>query len=808
MEPVNSKYPPALIYTGCFFVILKRKSENMKQLIATLVLFVFINSTVLCQDYVVDYTFSNGYTLVYKKLPPASPLQKAQEKTYGLINSEKKLVVPMLYKSIMPGGENGIFIIKDGADKVGLFSVPAQKFIVEPQYFEIESFSEGLATVKKRNTDFDFLWGAVDVNGSVIIPVEYDYLGTLKEGLINFQKENKMGFLDKNNKIIIPAMYYNFSAFSDGLAAVKVSENGKFGYIDKTNTLVISAEYEDAKPFYGGFTSVAIKKGYTTGSAGKGTVTMPGKWVVINKTGKKIQERSFDNVSPLHAGGLFIIESNGKKGTMNTQGMPILPMEYSEVSIDKAGYTVFKTVDTKKYGMMNNVGVTIVAANYDYVSPTTANRFYVLQNGKYTVGDVNNNVFIQPDSANGVILGKKRIVYHYTNKVKIFDLNGNPQKTFTDLNLKSYGHSLSETEDSVKLSFDNTVQLINLATNTKKSMSFGEAGDFNEEGIFISKQKLYDFYDHTGKKLNAKSYYSVVNFSEGVCALQESSSTLPYLADKNFNKIKDLSLYFKGPYSEGLAYATNSQNTTVYYLDKKGMEVFNINAKEGSKCSKGFITIKDNNSRYYHVNKKGITISTTTWNDAGEFVEGLATVNENGKWGFIDTLGKKVIETKYDVVSNFSKGAAMVKLNDGFFLINKKGEAIGNAKYEAAGNPDNGTFPVQKDKLAGLMDSKGNIIIDLKYNSIMYMTEDRVWAAKDGKWGLLDNKGKALTEFIYQAAYDFKDGFARVMLNDKVGVVNKAGKLIVPIEYKSLGSIYKNTILGIRAAETVMYNLK
>ena len=67
---------------------------------------------------------------------------------------------------------------------------------------------------------------------------------------------------------------------------------------------------------------------------------------------------------------------------------------------------------------------------------------------------------------------------------------------------------------------------------------------------------------------------------------------------------------------------------------------------------------------------------------------------------------------------------------------------------------------------------------------------------------------KALTEFIYQGAYDFSNGYARVMLNDKVGVVDKTGKLILPAEYKSLGSIYKNTILGIKPAETVFFNLK
>lgn len=782
----------------------------MQKLFFSLVV-LFTCSAAFCQDYVVDFELKDGYSLVYKKLPastPASPYQTAPEKTYGVINSDNKLVVPMQYKSIMSSGEKGLFIIKDQADNCGLYSATEEKVLVEPQYFEIESFSEGLAVVKKRKPDFGFSWGSIDTRGNIVIPLEYEYLGSSSEGLINFEKDKKMGFMDRDNKVVIPAMYYDFSSFSEGLAAVKVSENGKYGYIDKSNTLVIPAEYEDAYPFSGGFAAVAKKKGYTSSKPGQKSVTVPGQWVVIDKTGKQIQERSFDRVSALNAGGLFIIESDGKKGTMNTKGMPILPMEYSEVTVDKAGYTIFRTTDTKKYGMMNNVGTIIVAPNYDYVSQTTANRFYVIKDGKYTVGDVNNNVFVQPDSANGVLLGKKRIVYYYKNKLKIFDLNGNIQKTITDVNLKSYGHRLSATEDSIKVNEDVTVMLVTLSNDLKKTLPFSEAGDFGDDGIFIGKNNGYDFYDYTGKKLNSKSYYSVVNFSEGICALQETSTSAPMLADKNFNKIKDLYTYFKGPYSEGVAYATNGQTGTVYYLDKKGNEVFNVKAKQGSACTNGFIIIKDNADRFYHVNKTGKPISTKTWEEAGEFKEGLAMVKENGKWGFIDTLGRKIIDCKYEVVSSFTKGAAMVKLGNDFLLINKKGDMIGTEKYEAAGVPDNGTFPVQKNKLAGLIDSKGNTIIDFKYNSIMYMSEDRVWASKDEKWGLLDNKGKELTAFIYQGAYDFKDGFARVMLNDKFGVVNKAGKEILPAVYQSLGSIYKGNMIAIKPAGTAFYRLK
>jgi hypothetical protein len=54
-----------------------------------------------------------------------------------------------------------------------------------------------------------------------------------KEGLISFQKEEKYGFIDKNEKEIIPFMYDSVEEFSDGLAKVKL--NGKSGYINKDN---------------------------------------------------------------------------------------------------------------------------------------------------------------------------------------------------------------------------------------------------------------------------------------------------------------------------------------------------------------------------------------------------------------------------------------------------------------------------------------------------------------------------------------------------------------------------------------------
>ena len=71
------------------------------------------------------------------------------------------------------------------------------------------------------------------------------------------------------------------------------------------------------------------------------------------------------------------------------------------------------------------------------------------------------------------------------------------------------------------------------------------------------------------------------------------------------------------------------------------------------------------------------------------FSEGLASVELNNKYGFIDKEGKEIIPLKYDRVTPFFfMGSAEVMLNDKWFYINKKGERS--------------AFPEKLEKLIGI----------------------------------------------------------------------------------------------------------
>ncbi|APA52029.1 hypothetical protein BLD35_02145 [Campylobacter coli] len=68
-----------------------------------------------------------------------------------------------------------------------------------------------------------------------------------------------------------------------------------------------------------------------------------------------------------------------------------------------------------------------------------------------------------------------------------------------------------------------------------------------------------------------------------------------------------------------------------------------------------------------------------------DFSEGLAKVELNRKYGFMDKNGKIVIEPKFDGVGNFSEGLAAVGLNGKWGFIDKNGEFAIKPKFDVFG---------------------------------------------------------------------------------------------------------------------------
>ena len=136
------------------------------------------------------------------------------------------------------------------------------------------------------------------------------------------------------------------------------------------------------------------------------------------------------------------------------------------------------------------------------------------------------------------------------------------------------------------------------------------------------------------------------------------------------------------------------------------------------------------------------------FDDAGSFYNGLAQVQKDVKWGYIDTKGKVVIDCIYDA---------------------------------AAWSFNNGLVRVKKDGKWGFIDTKGKVVIDFLYDNAESFNNGFAQVKKNGKYGFIDTTGKLVIDCIYDDVDDLeilkdlflKNGF-EVLFLDTVYVVKKS----------------------------------
>ena len=124
-----------------------------------------------------------------------------------------------------------------------------------------------------------------------------------------------------------------------------------------------------------------------------------------------------------------------------------------------------------------------------------------------------------------------------------------------------------------------------------------------------------------------------------------------------------------------------------------------------------------------------------------DFIEGLAVVCLNGKYGFVNKSAEIVIPLKYNYATCFSEGLACVELNGKWGFINKSGNFIIPYKYDNACKFFEGLAKVELNGKYGFIDKSGNVVIQLKYDYVSRFIEGRVWVELNGEGFCIDKQG-------------------------------------------------------------------
>jgi len=177
----------------------------------------------------------------------------------------------------------------------------------------------------------DKRYGAIDLKGNVVIPLEYDWLASQRQNkMLLAEKDTLAGFLDRKGKAVIPVVYdYYFvewetqQYFSEGM--IPVSRGGKSGIVDTNGRIVV--------PFIHDNTSYCIhkqrfivsnydkKNGYRQWLVSLNGDTVAGPYNRID----------YYNDAP------YLVANNDLYGYIGEDGREIIPCRYEKASYFRDG---------------------------------------------------------------------------------------------------------------------------------------------------------------------------------------------------------------------------------------------------------------------------------------------------------------------------------------------------------------------------------------------------------------------------------------------------------------------------------------
>lgn len=216
----------------------------------------------------------------------------------------------------------------------------------------------------------------------------------------------------------------------------------------------------------------------------------------------------------------------------------------------------------------------------------------------------------------------------------------------------------------------------------------------------------------------------------------------------------------------------------------------------------GFKTLKDAFSKTVAAEDGFVIDAMFEW--AGSFHEGLAAVQLDGKWGYIDTDGNVVIDIIYDNASKFAFGYSSV------YATQKQTTS------------DEG-YDKEYDYIkCAVIDASGNLLTEFEYNYILPLNENVAFAVFDGSHHTahirpdgelisgkttlpniihdfhdgftvtysggntyLDENGNLAFGFTFKSDRDFSDGLAAVKRSTrgKWEYINTSGETVIPAQF-------------------------
>lgn len=245
------------------------------------------------------------------------------------------------------------------------------------------------------------------------------------------------------------------------------------------------------------------------------------------------------------------------------------------------------------------------------------------------------------------------------------------------------------------------------------------------------------------------------------------------------------------------------------YINSSGTLTIPIEYDDAINFSEGLAAIQQGEIWGY-INASGELVIPPSFDQAYSFHDGLAKVKVKDRFGYIDHTGKLVIEPVYEEASHFSESLATVLkctsqkqctlvevFGDASFnflmggerrLINLDGKTEKILDYEKVGLFYERLAVVKEGELYGFIDNTGSLVIPTQYDSALGFSDGLAAVEIGEQWGFIDTTGALIIPAQYDIVGEFSEGLASVIIGDEYGFIDKTGAIVIKPQYDGAGS--------------------
>lgn len=192
--------------------------------------------------------------------------------------------------------------------------------------------------------------------------------------------------------------------------------------------------------------------------------------------------------------------------------------------------------------------------------------------------------------------------------------------------------------------------------------------------------------------------------------------------------------------------------------------------------------IQDVNKKWALADKKGVIKTTFVYDDVSDYRDGVVTVIQKGKVGFIDNTGKQILPCK------FTEGYA----EGNFILVYEKSfESLGYeyVTKDANGNVVNRQDIGSGDKLPIVFNLKSQIVYKgEQYERVKFTSGKRVIIVegRKGYHKIIDLAGKTLISYENMWKFSNNENWIRISNYDDEGILSQSGEIILKPNFKEI----------------------